>query len=129
MVATVIAGMGAGLITPPQGAAVADVIGSKAKGGPVLASYQMAADIGAIIGPVATGVLAEHLSYTAAFVLTGGISLLAALAWLAARETLPRRDDSAPAQEEHTAADLVAECRCLDEGPEVPTGQSRHRDL
>ncbi|MGH4024494.1 MAG: MFS transporter [Pseudonocardiaceae bacterium] len=129
MIATVIAGMGAGLITPPQGAAVADVIGSKAKGGPVLAAYQMAADIGAIIGPVATGALADQVSYTAAFVLTGSISLLAALVWLGASETLPPRDDGAPAREDHTAADLVAECRCLDEGPDVPTGQSRHRDL
>ena len=128
MVATVVAGMGAGLITPPQGAAVADVIGSKAKGGPVLAAYQMAADIGAIIGPVATGVLADQVSYTAAFVLTGSVSLLAALVWLAASETLPPREDAA-GQEDHAAADIVAECRCLDEGPDVPTGQPRHRDL
>lgn len=128
MVATVVAGMGAGLITPPQGAAVADVIGSKAKGGPVLAAYQMAADVGAIIGPVATGVLADQVSYTAAFVLTGSVSLLAALVWLAGRETLPPREDGAPAPNEHPAAGIVADCRCLDEGPEVPTGQPRYRD-
>ncbi|HEX2301744.1 MAG TPA: MFS transporter, partial [Pseudonocardiaceae bacterium] len=129
MVATVIAGMGAGLITPPQGAAVADVIGSKAKGGPVLDAYQMTADIGAIIGPVATGALADQLSYTAAFLLTGSISVLAALVWLAARETLPPRADGVLAEEDHSTADMVAGCRCLDEGPDVPTGQPRHRDL
>ncbi|MGH3910527.1 MAG: MFS transporter [Pseudonocardiaceae bacterium] len=125
MIATAIGGLGAGLVTPPQGAAVADVIGSKAKGGPVLAAYQMAMDIGAIIGPIATGVLADQFSYTAAFVLTGAISLLAALMWLAAAETLPRRSrpETGPAEPEHTAQDIAAECGCLDEGPEVPTGR------
>jgi MFS family permease len=93
LIATVVAGLGTGLLTPPQGAAVADVIGSRAKGGPVLAAVQMVADIGAILGPILTGVLADQLSYTAAFVLTGGISLLAALVWLPAPETLPRRRD------------------------------------
>lgn len=138
MVATAIAGLGAGLLTPPQGAAVADVIGSTAKGGPVLAGFQMTADLGAIIGPVAAGVLADQLSYNAAFVVTGAISLLAALAWLRAPETLARgarRDgasggsggsggsgEAGPGQES-TVPDIAVECRCLDEGPEVPTGQ------
>jgi hypothetical protein len=56
------------------------------------------------------------LSFTAAFVVTGGISSLAALVWLRASETLPRPADS-------TAEQIAAECGCLDEGPEVPTGQ------
>ncbi|MFN2494732.1 MAG: MFS transporter [Pseudonocardiaceae bacterium] len=116
LLATAIAGLGTGLITPPQGAAVADVIGSQAKGGPVLAAFQMSSDIGAIIGPIATGVLADQFSYTAAFVLTGAISLVAALVWLRAPETLPRPQD-------RTAKDIAAECGCLDEGPEVPTGR------
>ena len=116
LLATVIAGVGTGLITPPQGAAVADVIGSQAKGGPVLAAFQMASDVGAILGPVATGVLADQFSYSAAFVLTGAMSLLAALVWLRAPETRPRPAD-------HTAEDIAAECGCLDEGPEVPTGR------
>ncbi|MGH4016046.1 MAG: MFS transporter [Pseudonocardiaceae bacterium] len=126
MVASVIAGLGTGMITPPQGAAVADVIGTQAKGGPVLAAYQMTSDIGAIIGPIATGVLADQLSYTAAFVLTGCVSLVAALWWLRAPETLPRRSrraDRGRAEHDHTAKDIAAECGCLDEGPEVPTGR------
>lgn len=91
LAATLVAGLGTGLFTPPQGAAVADVIGSRAKGGPVLAGYQMTSDIGAIIGPVVTGVLADQLSYRAAFVLTGTIMLVAAVVWLRAAETLPSR--------------------------------------
>ncbi|HKR48964.1 MAG TPA: MFS transporter [Pseudonocardiaceae bacterium] len=116
LAAALIAGAGTGLIAPAQGATVADVIGSQAKGGPVLAAFQMTADIGAILGPITAGLLADHLSYSAAFAVTGAISLLAAVAWLRAPETLPQLQD-------RTATDLAAECGCLDEGPEVPTGQ------
>ena len=92
LVAALIAGAGTGLVTPAQGATVADVIGSRARGGPVLAVVQMTADIGSIFGPIATGLLVDHLSYPAAFVLTGGVALLAAVVWLRSPETLPRKD-------------------------------------
>ncbi|MGH3702056.1 MAG: MFS transporter [Pseudonocardiaceae bacterium] len=96
LAAALIAGAGTGLITPAQGATLADVIGSQARGGPVLALTQMASDIGAILGPVATGLLADQLSYSAAFTLTGGISLLAAVVWLRSPETLPPKDTQPP---------------------------------
>jgi MFS family permease len=92
LVAALIAGAGTGLVTPAQGATVADVIGSRARGGPVLAVVQMTADIGSILGPIATGLLVDHLSYPAAFVLTGGVALVAAVVWLRSPETLPRKD-------------------------------------
>ncbi|HEY7593327.1 MAG TPA: MFS transporter [Actinophytocola sp.] len=91
LVASAVAGIGSGMLTPAQQAAVADVIGSKGRGGPVLAAFQMAADIGAVIGPIAAGVLADHLSYAAAFAMTGVLALVAALVWLPAPETLPGR--------------------------------------
>ncbi|MGH3930989.1 MAG: MFS transporter [Pseudonocardiaceae bacterium] len=96
LLATLIAGLGTGLITPPHGAAVADVIGSKAKGGPVLAAFQMASDVGAILGPIATGVLVDQLSYTAAFALTGAVALIAAVVWLRAPETRPQPGTPTP---------------------------------
>jgi DHA1 family multidrug resistance protein-like MFS transporter len=83
-----LAGVGSGLFGPAQQAAVADVIGSGRSGGKVLAVYQMASDVGAIVGPVAAGVLADRLGYGWAFGVTGGIMLLAAGAWLGTRETL-----------------------------------------
>jgi MFS family permease len=92
LAAALLAGAGAGLITPAQGATVADVIGSQAKGGPVLAVVQMTSDVGAILGPIATGLLVDQLSYPAAFALTGGIALLAAVVWLRTPETWPRQD-------------------------------------
>jgi len=116
LAASLVSGLGTGMIAPSQSAAVADVIGSRGRGGPVLAGFQMAADIGAILGPLATGVLADQLSYSAAFALTGGIALIAALVWFRAPETLPGRD-------EHTAERIAAESGCLDEGPELPTGR------
>ena len=93
LVATIVAGLGAGLLAPPQQAVVADVIGSKGRGGPVLAGFQMSADIGAVIGPIVAGVLADQLSFSWAFLVTGAFFLVAMLVWLPAPETLPRRDD------------------------------------
>lgn len=92
LIAALIAGAGTGLVTPAQGATVADVIGSRARGGPVLAVVQMTADIGSIFGPIVTGLLVDHLSYPAAFLLTGGVALLAAVVWLRTPEPLPRQD-------------------------------------
>jgi MFS family permease len=92
LAAALVTGAGTGLMTPAQGATVADVIGSQARGGPVLAAAQMTADSGAILGPVATGLLADWLSYSAAFVLTGVLLLLVAVVWLRSPETLPPKD-------------------------------------
>jgi DHA1 family multidrug resistance protein-like MFS transporter len=88
LAASALAGVGSGLFGPAQQAAVADVIGNERSGGKVLAVYQMASDVGAIVGPIAAGVLADRLGYGWAFGVTGGNMLLAAGAWLGTRETL-----------------------------------------
>lgn len=86
LVASAVAGFGSGLLGPAQQAAVADVIGRGRSGGRVLAVFQMAADTGAIIGPVVAGLLADQLGYGWAFGITGGVLLVTAVAWLPARE-------------------------------------------
>ncbi|WP_457974495.1 MFS transporter [Arthrobacter sp. D1-17] len=91
LAASLLAGVGAGLLGPAQQAAVADVIGRERSGGRVLAVYQMTADIGAILGPVLTGVVADAFGYGWAFAATGAVLLLAAAAWLLARETVLRQ--------------------------------------
>ncbi|MFD3812179.1 MFS transporter [Rhodococcus sp. NPDC058639] len=96
LVTSFVAGMGSGLSNPSQQAAVADVVGSKARGGPVLATFQMTADIGTVIGPIVAGLLAQHLSFSAAFAATGMIMLIAAIPWFFAG---PSRD-AAPAADE-----------------------------
>jgi len=117
MAASLVAGMGAGLLNPPQNAVVADVIGARGKGGPVLAGFQMAADFGAIIGPITAGLVADSFGYGASFTVTGAALLLAIGFWLVAPETLPTHE------EEHSAAAVAPECGCLDESAEVPTGE------
>jgi MFS family permease len=90
LVATIVGGLGTGLLTPPQQAAVADIIGNEARGGQVLAVFQMTLDVGAVLGPVVAGLLADQLSFGFAFGVTGALYLVAALSWLPAKETLPR---------------------------------------
>jgi MFS family permease len=87
---SLVAGVGSGLVNPPMTAAVADVIGSRARGGTVLAGFQMAADVGAIVGPLAAGAVAQAVGFDLAFALTGAISVIALGFWLRAPETLPR---------------------------------------
>lgn len=96
LVTSFVAGMGSGLSNPSQQAAVADVVGSKARGGPVLATFQMTADIGTVIGPIVAGLLAQHLSFSVAFAATGMIMLIAAIPWFFAG----RSSDRAPAADD-----------------------------
>lgn len=84
-----VAGLGSGLINPAQQAAVADIIGH-ARGGPVLAAFQMATDVGTVIGPVCAGILAQHFSYEVGFAVTGSVLLIAMVAWLVVADTLDR---------------------------------------
>lgn len=108
----VVAGMGAGVLNPAQQATVADVVGNERSGGSVLAGFQMAMDTGTIIGPVLVGVLIDSLGYREGFIATGVILLLAALAWIPARETLPAHEradegdgaDTPPPSREHPRA-------------------------
>jgi MFS transporter, ACDE family, multidrug resistance protein len=93
-----VAGAAAGMFTSPQQAAVADIIGSKARGGTAVATYQMMADFGAIVGSLAVGEIAQHLTFGAAFVISGGILLVAAVGWVLAPETRQRLSEHTPAR-------------------------------
>jgi DHA1 family tetracycline resistance protein-like MFS transporter len=90
LVASLVAGLGSGLLNPPLNAAVADVVGAQRRGGTVLAGFQMASDVGAIVGPLVAGAVAQMFGFGAAFGLTGLITALALALWLRAPETLPR---------------------------------------
>jgi len=130
LVATAVAGLGSGVLSPPLQATVADVIGSKGRGGPVLAAFQMAADIGAVIGPIAAGVLADQWSYTAAFALTGGLCLVAVLVWLPAPETLPRgeTDTAHPTPDEALSTELSGAEPVSPPASRAPEPGSRQRN-
>lgn len=89
VILSLISGMGSGTLNPGQQAAVADVIGPERAGGKVLSRYQMSADAGQILGPILAGALADAAGFGWAFGVSGGLMLLAALAWLPAKETMP----------------------------------------
>ncbi len=98
-----VAGLGSGMFTPTQQAAVADIIGPRARGGPVLAGFQMAADLGTVIGPVAVGALAQQVSYGLALGVTGALLAVAAIVWAVVPEPLRRVPVHAEAPSERFA--------------------------
>lgn len=90
---TLLAGLGGGLVNPAVQASVGDVIGQERRGGTVLSRFQMAMDVGAIAGPVVSGMLVDTLGYDWAFAVTGAVVVLAWIGWLRGRETLPSRQE------------------------------------
>ena len=95
LVALAVLGLGSGLLDVAPSAMIGDILGGTSgrggQGGTVVASYQMAGDIGTVTGPVAVGFLVDSVSYNAAFFLAACVLGLAALAGLFAQET--RRPD------------------------------------
>jgi MFS family permease len=87
LVAAYIAGFSTGIFTAPQQAAVADIIGNKARGGTAVAAFQMMADVGSVGGSLLVGLIAQYLSFSWAFVISGVILLIAAVGWIFAPET------------------------------------------
>jgi len=82
-----VAGAATGMFTSPQQAAVADIIGSKARGGTAVATFQMMSDFGAIVGSYGVGQIAQHLSFGWAFAISGVMLLVASIGWMFAPET------------------------------------------
>ena len=95
LVAMAVLGAGAAFLGSAPAAAAGDVAGPGGKG-TVIAVFQMTADFGAIVGPLAAGLLADTIGFGWAF-FTGAV-VAAAAAALAVRmtETLLGRERSAP---------------------------------
>lgn len=85
-----VAGFGVGVMGPCQQAAIADIIGSSRSGSGALASFQMAADLGAIIGPLVAGLIADHYGFGWGFAVSGILLTLTTFGWWKAPETHPR---------------------------------------
>ncbi|WP_206680308.1 MFS transporter [Flaviflexus huanghaiensis] len=79
-----VTGLGAGLIQPGQQGAVADVLDGR-PGGKVVSTFQMAGDLGQIVGPLLAGLIADNFGYSYAFMISGAILIAAVAAWLPAR--------------------------------------------
>ncbi len=87
LAAAYVTGAATGIFVSPQQAAVADIVGNKARGGTPVALFQMMADFGSIFGSMVVGQVAQHASFGWAFAVSGVILALAALGWTFAPET------------------------------------------
>jgi MFS family permease len=84
LVAMGILGLGSGLLDVAPAAVVGDVV--EGRGGPVFAAYSMSGDLANVVGPVATGALAE-VAFGDAFALTAAILAGATAMGIAMPET------------------------------------------
>jgi MFS family permease len=78
------------------GAVLGDVVGSR--GGTVVAVFQMAGDLGAVLGPVIAGSMADNHGYGPAFYVSALVALTPLPFVAFARETLVRRQDAVAAR-------------------------------
>ena len=90
LLAMVLFGLGSGMLSVAPAAMLGDVV--HGRGGTVVAAYQMAGDLGVVIGPVLAGGLVDSLSYEAAFTASAAVLAGATLLAAAAPETLHRRE-------------------------------------
>ncbi len=81
VICSIFAGFGGGILGPAQQASVSDVIGTGRNGGKALAGFQMCQDLGAIIGPLLAGFLADSFNYEIAFGLSALIALVGLIGW------------------------------------------------
>ena len=85
VVATVLIGVAAASDSVAPGAMMGDVVAGR--GGTVVAVFQ-AGDLGLVLGPVVTGLVADAAGYSPAFVVCAVVCVLPVFAVLAAPETL-----------------------------------------
>ncbi len=95
LAALAVFGLGSGLLDVAPAAMIGDILAGR--GGTVVASYQMAGDVGTVTGPVAAGFLVDTASYGAAFGLAATVLGMAAVLGLFAPETRSRDRIVAPA--------------------------------
>jgi DHA1 family multidrug resistance protein-like MFS transporter len=86
VIAMVLIGVAAASDSVGPGAMMGDVVAGK--GGTVVAVFQMAGDLGAVLGPVVTGWVADAAGYSPAFLVCAAVCALPVLVVLAAPETL-----------------------------------------
>lgn len=93
---TALLGITTGYARPGPTSIVADVASPQARGVAV-AGYRTAADVGALVGPILVGVIAQAFGYGPAFVAVGAFAVAAAFVAFTARETAPSRHETAAA--------------------------------
>ena len=88
VIAMALFGVGSAFLSVAPSAAVGDVVSGR--GGTVVAAFQMSADLGAVIGPLAAGWLADEYSFGAAFGVTAAVLAAGLVTSLLSTETKHR---------------------------------------
>jgi ACDE family multidrug resistance protein len=107
LVAAFVGGAASGVFASPQQAAIADILGSAARTGTAVATFQMMVDLGAIVGSMAVGQIAEHLSFGWGFAVSGVVLLTAGVGWMFAPETRVAGQSASEAWETGAASELA----------------------
>jgi len=99
-------GVASAFLGTAPAAAVGDAAGSR--GGTAVAVFSMCSDIGAIIGPLVAGLLADTLSYPAAFGVGAALMLVAAaLSWRMPRsQAAPSKGNTGDSGDMHESASV-----------------------
>ena len=90
LVSMAVFGVGAAFLGVAPAAVVGDTV--QGRGGSVVAAFQMASDLGAIVGPLAAGWLADSYSFGAAWASVAGVLAVG----LVASVTMPTRPPPRP---------------------------------
>jgi len=91
LVSMAIQGFGAAFLGSAPSAVIGDVMGGK-KGGIVVATFQMMSDVGAILGPLAAGLLVDLFDFNWAFAFGAVLAVLPIFLVIRMPETLERSD-------------------------------------
>ncbi|MDQ1750366.1 MAG: transporter, family, multidrug resistance protein [Pseudonocardiales bacterium] len=92
LVAMIVFGLGSGLLDVAPGAMLGDVVNGR--GGTVIAGYQMAGDLGSLVGPLVAGALTDSAGFGAAFGVTAGVLVMAGALAARAPETISAQPSS-----------------------------------
>jgi MFS family permease len=107
VLATLLIGVAAAADSVAPGAVMGDVVAGR--GGTVVAVFQMAGDLGAVLGPVVTGWVADSAGYSPAFVLCAVVCALPILLVVTAPETLQRQREVSAAAFAEEAQDAAGD--------------------
>ncbi len=91
LVSMAIQGFGAAFLGSAPSAVIGDVMGGK-RGGIVVATFQMMSDVGAVLGPLAAGLLVDLFDFDWAFAFGALLALLPIFLVIRMPETLKRSD-------------------------------------
>jgi MFS family permease len=93
LLAMAVFGVGSAFLGTSSTAVVGDVIGGR--GGTAISTFQMASDLGAVLGPLVAGRISDGASFSMAFAVTAGVAAAGTLLAATMPETL-RREPGPP---------------------------------